>query len=283
MMPSVNYIVQICLDKDRPSGLVLQPKWVKWRLNFLKQFTLQSLYNQAFLDFKIYVVCGRRHQAITKAFWEKSNLPKVVPVYPVGDGPIGETFMWSHNFPDRQPKLEIKECAELNDSDWICIVRLDSDDLMHKNAIALIKDKTEKILEGGFNGNRADMVFQQYLYWDTVNRYIRPHKPKASTPFHVHVIPKRIYKHWPIFRDHHFIHHRYAVKNPLFLPIDYICVTDHHQKISRIRKGRKHQVMLNCTKRNLLRRTPEATGNRRQMIQILDPFGVNPDYIVGGF
>jgi len=145
----------------------------------------------------------------------------------------------------------------------------------------MVKDRTERILASGFNGKRADMVFQNYIYWDTVNRYLRPHKPKPSTPFFVHLMPKAIYKNWPAFRDLHHCHHRWAVKKPFLFPDNFMCVTDHHFKISRIRKGKVHSCLPSCSRRTLLQRTPGIIGSRSGMIKALEPFGVNPDYVVG--
>jgi len=75
MFKSATFFVQIMLDVERPSGIVICPKWVRWRFNFLRQFTLPSLFNQSESKFIPVVICGRRHRKITERLFLGSNLP----------------------------------------------------------------------------------------------------------------------------------------------------------------------------------------------------------------
>jgi len=180
-----------------------------------------------------------------------------------------------------EPKLTLNLYNEFQ-SDFISITRLDSDDLMHEDTMAIIKDRVGlAIMQAEIQGDRYDLTFQKYLLWDTVNRYIRPVDTRKPTLFFTHVFPKRIYQDWSKFRDLHFTHHIFSVKDPVILPDNMICVTDHHYKISRIKRGKNHQVMLSCVRRSFLARNPLATGSRAKMVQTLKPFGIHPDYIVG--
>ena len=210
MKPTVTHIINIFLDYDRPE-LILQPEWVKSRFEQFQATTLRSLLGQTFQDFRIWVYCGQRNKALTQSFdWH----PRIERVY----------------------KDDGKTAMETVDTDFVAVTRIDSDDLMHREAMAdvhnaMVYDATK----------RRVLIFKRNLAWNQNHNFIGYHYRNAP-PFFTHIFPKAIYRDFPEYLRQHFVFHgRSGARKPdtIELPIHRICVVKHQENISDIRNNRK--------------------------------------------
>jgi len=203
---TVEFIVQIYLDMDFPQ-LPQSEDWVKERLEFFQRYTLRSLQNQTFPDFRIFLLCGKTFKHITS----KWSLPsKVEVVYDNG----------------RQKYQEI-------DTDYVSITRIDSDDLYHKWAMENVRDNL--IL----SGQRECLIFRVGWSWDIVNTYLL-YRERPSPPFYTHIFPKTMYRNWQQFHAEHFVGHGKAggrLPGTKILQKFRHCVIKHDANCGAVNKG----------------------------------------------
>jgi len=271
-MSTITHIVQIFLDIERPNSdvynLDLPLDWVKKRIELFNQFTLPSLLNQTFQDFRIFLICGNKHKAYTsKLKWNK----RIEVCY--GKGEKG-TITTDPGYP--KPGLKIEEFGKI-DTDYIAITRLDSDDMFHRNAMADVRDNII------MTETRSCLMFRKYIVWDRVNQLLYPIHHKPSPPFYVHVFPKLIYKSYMEFASQHFVNHRYAVprtSETMELPANRVCVVYHKSNISRIKKN-KSLAIFTISQKDKLRKRVDHIFAKVDMDVILKDFSVNPNIIEG--
>ncbi len=272
-MKTITHVVQIFLDIERPNSdiynLDLSLAWVKKRIELFNRFTLPSLLNQTFQDFRIFLICGNKHKTYTsRQKWNK----RVELCY--GKGRKG-TITQDPGYP--KPGLRIEEYGAIN-TDYIAITRLDSDDMFHHDAMADVRDNVIMTNE------RRCLIFKKYLLWDTVNRYVYPIHHKRSPPFITHIFPKAIYKNYSKFADQHFQNHRFAggkLPETVELPADRVCVINHEENISRLKKNRRLD-MVNKEERDVLKKNkPTYLYDVGGMRRVLRSFAVSSDDIKG--
>lgn len=272
-MKTITHIVQIFLDIERPSrdkyNLDLPRSWVKNRVDLFNRFTLPSLLNQSFQDFRIFLLCGNKHRQYTsKLEWNK----RVELCY--GEGK-GGTITTSPGY--SKPALRVRKYLEI-DTDYIAITRLDSDDMFHRNAMADVRDNVI------MKDERACLIFKKYLFWDTVNCYLYPVHHKKSPPFITHVFPRKVYKDYDKFASQHFLAHRSAggkLPETVELPADRVCVMNHEDNISRIKRNHRLRL-LNKEERDTLKRSKtQYLYDIEEMSPILRNFSVNKSDILG--
>lgn len=272
-MNTVTHIVQIFLDIERPSrgkyNLDLTKEWVKYRIGIFNKFTLPSLLNQTFQDFRIFLICGNKHKKLTSNFnWNK----RVELCY--GKGRSG-TITTGPGYPPSS--LKVKEFLEI-DTDYIAITRCDSDDMLHREAMANVRDNVN------LSDKRTCLIFRKYIVWDMVNRFVMPVHHKKSPPFITHVFPKSIYKDYDKFASQHFINHRFAggkAKETVELPADRICVVNHEENISRVKRNRKLVLLSKEERDELKKKKMSYVYNVGSMAQILRNFSIQKDDIKG--
>ena len=266
-MKTITHIVQVFLDIERPSigkyNLDLPEEWVKHRIKFFNKFTLPSLLNQTFQNFRIFLICGNKHKALTSNFnWNK----RVELCY--GKGSSG-TITTGPGYPE--PRLRVEKFLDI-DTDYIAITRLDSDDLLHREAMVDVRDNI--ILNDGLRC----LIFRKYLVWDMVNRYIKPLHHKRSPPFITHIFPKSIYKEYEKFARQHFVSHRFAggeTHETIELPADRICVVNHDENISRIKRNRRFVLLSKEERDKLKKKEPSYIYDVGGMARVLRNFSVS--------
>jgi len=260
-MSTTTFIVQIYLDYDfgesvkwtvgaRRKGAKrydVGPEWVRGRIKFFEKYTLKSLLNQYFQDFRIFLICGLKYREITESHCWHS---KVELCYDEG----------------RSKYTAI-------DTDYICITRIDSDDLMHCAAMSEVREKW-------FPGEkRGYLVWRKNFQWHQTHLLLLDHI-RLSPPFFTNIFPKAIYKNWDIFYKQHFVRHRYAggrKKEFIELSPRKICVIKHPLNVSRLRLGKQMRPM-NDGKKASLKKAGFLHESERAKIAIrLEPFGVLPE------
>lgn len=202
----IAHVINVFLDIDRETW-VLNPEWIQQRVSIFERFTLASLRNQTDRDFTILVYRGNR-------FRDR-----------VGFHDFGPDVISSYDYG--------KEFFPTLDADLVAITRVDSDDLLHKDAMAELKANVQS------RPDPLTRIWRKGYTWDRNNRVISPYQA-ISGPFFTHVFPIDTVKNWKLFHSRHFVVHGQAGgRNPLTieLPENRICVVKHEQNISRIRRN----------------------------------------------
>lgn len=244
-MKNITFVVQSHLDWER-ANRVLTSEWVRQRLDFYHKFTLPSLLNQTFTDFRIFVFCGHTHRMLTEDYpWHE----RVEPCHDLG-----------------RSKLAAISTGCLS------LTRIDTDDLMHKDAMAEVRDSIS-MADG-----RECLVFRKNLKWGMVNRLIGYHYAK-SPPYFTHVFPRRIYSNWELFRSLHFVPHGRASPNAKELPKHRICVVKHWHNDSLDKQGLKPRQLTEEQRHELVAKQPEIILERRRIVEILKDFAVKEEDI----
>ncbi len=240
----VQHIVFSFLDNDRAT-LVLEPEWIRERLRLYERTTLKSILSQSYQDFRIWLICGNRNKDITSA-------------YPL---------------PQRVEKIYDKGKAALNEleADYIALTRIDSDDLMRKDAMQAVHDNIPLS-----SNERTCSIFRRNLVWDQINEFIGLHH-KPSPPFYTHIYSKYLYKNWKYFEADHYCEHGKAggrSSETVDLGDNHICVVYHPQNISDIRRKRKKAQFTEEQKLVLAERGCILTRDKKQILNLLRTYGV---------
>jgi len=237
---NIKHIVQVFLDIERPSGIVLTEAFVNYRWDFFLQYTYPSLMNQTFRDFEIWVICGWRHRGITGNIHCHPNT-RIKIIYPVPVDPslstvIGDTFTIAPKW-KKKPTLMIKEFGEQT-ADYLAITRIDSDDLFCEDAMLEIHGEASIAVNIIGVKERCRLLFTEYIYWDMINHFISFQK-WANPPFYTHVFPREVYQDWNRLQKLHFNNHRYmGGGHEKELCPNKVLVTYHEQNIARIKRGK---------------------------------------------
>lgn len=239
----VKHIVQVFLDIERPSGIILTEEFVNYRWDFFLKYTYPSLMNQTFRDFEVWLICGWRHRGITGNIHCHENT-RIKIIYPVPVDPtlspvVGDTFTISPQW-KKKPTLKIKEFEE-QDADYLAITRVDSDDLLHKTAMYEIAEMTAGMIRNGYR-ERIRLLFREYIYWDMINHFISFQR-WDNPPFYTHIFPREIYQDWDRLQSEHFNNHRFmGGGRELGLTPNKVLVTYHENNIARIKRGKDLNV-----------------------------------------
>lgn len=245
---TVTFIVQIYLDMDFDQ-LPEAEDWIKMRLEFFQAYTLRSLQQQSFRDFRIFLLCGKRFKEITTAWSLPANVERCYDR-------------------SREKYREI-------DSDYVAITRLDSDDLYHKDAMRDIRDKL--IL----SDRRECLIFRHGWTWDMMNGYLLP-RYRLSPPFYTHIFPKAIYRDWPQLQDEHFMGHGRAggrLPETLELPKGRHCVIKHNGNVGLYNRELAGIVMSDMEVEKLIEKHSDMIRRQAKVREILADFGISGELI----
>ena len=219
-MNNITFVVEMFFSFDR-ANRALWPDWINERFKLFEKYTLRSLLNQSFQDFRIFLICGERNKHIT------SKLPwhPRVEIYHVK----GEDRLYR---PKRQrPASEVMGYRNIN-TDYLSVTQLGSDDLFHKDLMAEIKDSVF------LDSKRSVLVVKKFIIWDTLEHHIIHDGHSRTSTFITSVFPRSIYKNW-----NHFVTQCYL--NPRIAGLDLpttkeigafkVCSTRHTYNISNIK------------------------------------------------
>ena len=204
------HFVETFFDIDRPAYRTTEG-WVRFRHRFFLDYTLPALLAQTFGDFRVVVHCGKRNAAITqKLHWPA----RVDQVYGFG------RHVYS-GFPGD-----------------IAITRIDSDDLLRRDAMAAVREAVAA------NPEARRFAFKQNLCWDMVNGIIFDHV-RSSTPFVTSVWARSELRDWDKFSAAHLRAHGgdgLGDRGALELPMRMVLITKHGQNTNLLKRGRAHPV-----------------------------------------
>lgn len=255
-MPDVTHIVETYLAYDRPTQNVT-PEWVDFRLDWFHRYTLKSLLNQTFKDFRIFVQCGERHR------------PRI------------EAYPWSQDvtvcFGQGQA-----EYAKI-DSDYLAITRIDSDDLFHRENIAEVHENLR------LSRRREVLCWKTRIVWDYVNGFITNNHRRPTSPFFTHIFQKAIYRNWTLFAGQHFLAHGSGGAGDVTaypLKPGRVCVVKHGWNNSVLKRGQTWPVLktpaeVEKFQAGLELKNPgvKVCFDRAVIARTLDPFAVTPEMI----
>jgi len=241
----IQHMVEIYFDMDF-GHLPKSEEWVKERFEFFHKYTLNSLHEQTFNDFRIQVLCGETHRKLTESFdWD----PSINVVYDSG-----------------------RNYVETLNADYLAVTRIDSDDMFHKDAVMDVRTNLiwSRVM-------RRCLTFRKGWTWDMINGFIAP-RFRVSPPFYTHVFPKVLFKDWEIYNAQHFIGHGKAggrLPDTVGLPDFRTCVIRHESNVGYDRRGIKAEK-LSLEKIESLRRKfgPDFTTDEGKIRRILNGFGV---------
>jgi len=251
-MGSATFIVETFLAYDRP-GQTVSPEWVDFRLDWFHRYTLRSLLNQTFRDFRIFVQCGERHRPRLEAYpWS------------------GDVTVCFNRGRDEYARI---------DTDYLSVTRIDSDDLFHRDNMAEVRDN---LIEAA--GQRW-LCWKTRMVWDVVNGYLTSDHKRPSSPFFTHIFPRKMYKDWNLFQARHFLAHGVSGAGDLWakpLSRKRVVVVKHGWNHSVLKRGQVWPVVRGPAEMerhvgNLRKRNPELKFyfDREAIVGALEPFGVS--------
>jgi len=255
---SVTFVVSIFLDVFRPELKKhyrnyegsCSIEWTKNRIEFFRDWTLKSLHNQSFQDFRIFMLCSKGSKSLIDLYTWDANIKHC---YDYG-----------------------KASYEALDTDYVSITRLDSDDLLHRDALKTIQENlilSDKV---------ETMFFADYFRWlfyhDCFVCVADPFKyPPEWSPSYTLIFPKAIYKDWENIRKHWFVLAQEIFNNSdvKILPSDMVCQvrikeSTHHKiwKQDPLQKVRLEEELQDANK---FKRVIFSSSER---VEILKKFGI---------
>jgi len=175
--------------------------WTRKRIEFFRNWTLKSLRNQSFQDFRVFMLCSEESRSLINSYnWDVN----IKHCYDYG-----------------------KAAYEALDTDYIAITNLDSDDLMHQDTIKTIRenlvlsDKVEYI----YTSDYWKWLFHHGCFIHVMD----PLNAKIGlkwSPCWTLVFPKVEYKNWLNIKKYWFVYNSgmCGIKGAKILPPDLVCV-----------------------------------------------------------
>ena len=245
---SVTFIIQIYFDMEFDQ-LPDSEDWIRSRLEFFQAYTLRSLQQQSFQDFRIFLLCGKKFKEITSTW----SLPAVV-----------------ERCYDRS-----REKYRDIDTDYVSITRIDSDDLYHRDAMRDVRDNL--IL----SDRRECLIFRRGWTWDIMNRFLLP-RYRPSPPFYTHILPKAIYKDWQHLQDEHFMGHGRAggrLPETRELSKNRHCVIKHNGNVGAFNRGVAGIALSEKELEKHKKKHPDMIWQPGKIRKIMADFGVTGEAI----
>ena len=250
-MKKVEYIVHVWLDVEntilgvsRQSFMkkLRSPTWSRRRMQLFENFTLRSLLNQSFGDFQILLFLNPKYRRIHEQFELEPNVARIYD--------DGKSFY----------------TKELQ-ADHVVIFRTDSDDLLHRDVMQLVKDTAD------FQNHRTCRVFHRVIQWNVYHKFISDYLLPRS-PFTAHSFPRRIYSDWNRIKVEQFMDYQSC---PVHFNERKICIIRHGANVTfpRIRKNMRSPGYL---KEEMQRRNNIIT-DRSKMQKILKDFGIQKEQV----
>jgi hypothetical protein len=224
---------------------VRSPEWTKKRLGLFNKFTLPSLYNQEFQDFRIFLFCNPRYKNITDGFEFDDPDNKVELIYDCGKS-IYENEI---------------------ETPYVNITRIDSDDMFRFDVMNLVKENVRK------TNKREAYVFRRLWQWNIVNKFMS-HITIIRSPFTSHTFPKAIYKDWKCLSKEQFMDYRSGKREG---PTHKVCIIRHNNNVTWTRLN--WDITRKWYKRREQQRRKNFITDKNKMRKILKDFGIKPEMV----
>ena len=250
-MKEVEYIVHVWLDVENTIlGVSRQdfmknlrsPAWSKRRMQLFENYTLRSLLNQSFGDFQILLFLNPKYRRIHEQFELEANVARIYDA--------GKSFYTK--------KLQ---------ADHAVIFRTDSDDLLHRDVMQMVKDTAN------FQNHRTSRVFHRVIQWNIYHKFISDFFLPRS-PFTAHVFPRKIYSDWSRIKVEQFMDYQ---SSKIHFSERKICIIRHGANVTfpRIKKNMRSPGYL----REEIQKRNNFITDRSKMQKILKDFGIPKEQV----
>lgn len=248
---TVAFVVHVWLDVENTIlGVSRQPfmkdvrslKWSRRRMELFTTYTLRSLMRQRFDNFRILLFLNPRYRSMHRQF----DLPeKVLKIYDAG-----KSFYTKH----------LK-------TDYVVIFRTDSDDLLHRDVMAIVRDTAV------YKNFRTSCTFHKVIQWNLHHKFISDYTLPRS-PFTAHVFPRKIYSNWDRIKVEQFMDYR---TNNHHFEERKICIIRHGSNVTFPRTNKnmysRRYYSDEMYKRNNVIKDPS------KMQKILRYYGIPPELV----
>jgi len=243
----VKYIFNVYINWDT-KDYNLSAEWVRDRIKLFHDFTLSSILNQSVDDFDVWALCGNNNVDVTKSYkWND----RITVVYDKG-----KSLLKKYNY------------------DYIVLIRIDSDDLYHADALLDIKNNVMLTNEMEY------MIFRSGIAWNRPNNYIIKYI-RHSPPFFVHIYPKKLYKDFDYFCKTHYVSHGRAggrLARTKELSENKFCVVKHWTNVTEM-LGSKNSCNMTSDRARKIVGNNFITDDTSEIVSILKEFGINEEKI----
>ena len=247
---NIKYIIKVPFTVDRETIGPLPVWWLEERFAFFRDYTLKSLLGQTFKDYDIWMLCGLWRKRYTDKYpWHE----RLKIVYDSGVSKL-----------------------ERIDADYISITRIDSDDLMHKDAMQEIKNEVEQAVDS--IDKKGFLIFRDNLCWNMVegNNFVSKHV-RVHPPFFTEIFPKKVYKNKELFSSMTGHPHGKAHVDADYykaLSVNKICVVKHYHNNSNVKHNREPVIMSEERWQDNLKKGKVISKDKDVMKGYLKDFGV---------
>jgi len=172
-------------------------EWIKKRIEFFREWTLKSIHNQSFKDFQVWMLCSEESRSIIDSYdWDDN----ITHCYDYGQA----------------------ACESL-DADYVTMTNLDSDDLIHRDAMKTIRenlmlsDRVERVLTSDY--------YRWLFHHDCFVHVTNPLSGKIGwSPCWTLIFPKSEWN-WLNFKKEWFVYNPQICKVPgaKLLPPNLVC------------------------------------------------------------
>lgn len=247
---SISRFVIVPLDLEQGLGVASKHfsiktrtrDWVKKRLELFKKYTMQSLLNQSNLDFKILLLCGTEHKSLTEHY---PLHKKVKKVYDFG-------------------RVELERAG----TDLVSITRVDSDDMLHQDAMKEVAWET--------GPNPIKMVWRKVYIYNELHNFIS-HRFIQCSPFATLVFKYQDLRDWQAFRNKFLSNPGYAQISRELMPFK-VCTVRHDRNIHWAKLRRFKYDEPSKYQKTHPEYGNEIIDNDRKVKMILSNFGVRDGY-----
>lgn len=257
---SVTSIISIFLDVFRPELAAFHKEryrhkysaeWTRKRIEFFRKWTLKSLRNQSFQDFRIFMLCSKKSK------------------------PLIDSYIWDDNIEHCYDYGKIN--YEAIDTDYVAITRLDTDDLFRWDAMEIIRNNLTL-------SNRVERLFSiDYYRWlFHHNCFIcvtNPLKIEKWSPCYTFVFPKSEYKNWSNIKKRWFVYapEICAIPGVKTLPPGLVCMIRIKESIHHAlwKQNSLHRKCLEREIKSAKRFRRKIIFSPDEQIKILKNFGIS--------
>ena len=259
---SVTSVVSVFLDTPRLEltryvGYKLPTlEWAKTRIEFFREWTLKSLRNQSFRDFRVFLLCSKHSKELVESYeWDDVEVC----------------------YDDGRSRYEAM------DTDYITVTRLDSDDLFHKATMEIIHDRL--VLSDGIER----LFMSDYYRWlrlhECMIHITNPLTIDMWSPCYTIIFPKAEYKDWAVMHDNWFVYVMDTFKkrgHPL--PPDLVCMIrleeSTHHAVHEQDPFDKHRLAMEINSARGFGR--KIMWSPEEHMGVLKDFGISREQYLGG-
>jgi hypothetical protein len=260
---NIKIILAIPFDVRRLDSLHndLPRWWIEQRLALFNEYTLRSLEYQSDSNFEVWLRCDAANRELTENYGYR------IPVKCVYDN---NKYDGSGGF---------ATALRSEDSDYVVLFRIDSDDLLRYDAVATIR-RAVRPVDDGRGCLKFVRCYDWYRFDSVVGTYFN-----STPPFTGHIIPKSLYRDWKYISSFFFNQHGKLTIGASYstnLPDFKVCVHRHNLRSGPALQGKTIQKKVKFNNKQRLAMIADGTfkaiGNT-ECLDILKDFGLGVEQV----